>query len=647
MSLLGVAAGTVPGRKGNALRSYTDTLYILQATGLIASAAIATTVLISGRPLGAQFTPGLGVTFGMDPLSACFSLLIALIGLPALLYAKGHLHKSSNERPVILLTGLFLVAMLGVVTARDAGSFLLCWELMTIVPASTILLAGHGATARRAIFVYLALTHLGGAAVWVLLLWLSQLGALGHPEVLATQGIFVQTTVAVLALIGFGTKAGLMPIHTWLPRAHPLAPTHISALMSGVMIKVALYGLIRVFFFFWAGTSPLGPGLALIIAGAISALGGVLYALMQHDLKRLLAFHSIENVGIIVLGLGASLLLSDAHQSLWAALAFAAAMLHTLNHAVFKALLFLGAGAIGHATGELRLEHLGGLLKLMPQTGAAFFVAAVAISGLPPLNGFASEWLTLQALIHAAITAPLAIALPAALAVCSLAMAAALAVYCFVKVIGIVLLGTPRSENVAAAKEATPLERTATGTLAILCVALGLLPGFLIPLFMKSAGFTQTTSLQPGFSINGTGSLPTLTIGVVLAALIALLAYAKRTRRAAPAPVWVCGQDATTPQLRWSATGFSKPLRLVLTSLLPVHRSTRRQHAHGIVQSVYSHGEFHDWFDQSIYEPSLLVMLRGAARIRRLHSGSLRTYVGYLLATVMTLALLLRVGVFQ
>ncbi len=247
-------------------------------------------------------------------------------------------------------------------------------------------------------FVYVALTHLAGAGTWIAVLLLADAGAFGGTSQIAT-GSGLQIAIALAAIVGMGAKAGLMPLHVWLPRAHPIAPAHVSALMSGVMIKVAIYGLVRVLVE-WLGVLPQWVGVLVLGLGALSAVAGVVYALFQHELKRLLAFHSIENVGIIVLGLGACLLLRARGADQWAAFALGAALLHTLNHAVFKGLLFLGAGAFERAVGSLELDRLGGLLRRMPWTGAAFAVGAMAIAGLPPLNGFASEWLTLQALVH-------------------------------------------------------------------------------------------------------------------------------------------------------------------------------------------------------------------------------------------------------
>ena len=367
---------------------------------------------------------------------------------------------------------------------------------MTLAPAAAILVRDSGASVRHAVYVYLAVTHLGGAGVWICVLALAHYGALGDPAALAAQGAGVQALIIAAAIVGFGTKAGLMPLHSWLPRAHPVAPSHVSALMSGVMIKVALYGLIRVLFE-WAAPPPLWAGLVVLGLGLLSALGGVLYALVQHDLKRLLAFHSIENIGIVALGLGASILFASEGDSTWAAIAFAAALLHILNHAVFKALLFLAAGAFERAVGCLDLDRIGGLLRRMPWTGGAFLVGSMAIAGVPPLNGFASEWLTLQALIHVALGPSLGLGLAGALATAGLAATAALAVFCFVKVVGLVLLGAPRRAEAEAAMEASPGMRFGPVFLAGCCVALGAVPGLLVPSLMELAPQPRSLSAEP------------------------------------------------------------------------------------------------------------------------------------------------------
>src|SRR5581483_10595429 len=312
-------------------------------------------VLAAGGSHGAGFTSELHPRLGVDALSGFFLGTLGLVAAPALVFAQRYLEPDARGRATAALSSPFLLAMAGVVCARDPVTFLAGWESMTLVPATIILVAA-------------------GA------------GGIGNSAA-AGAGSGLQAAVVLAALAGMGTKAGVMPLHVWLPRAHPIAPAPVSALMSGVMIKVALYALVRVVVE-WAGPPPLWLGVLVLAAGALSALGGVVYALFQHDLKRLLALHSIENVGIILLGIGACLVLRARGAETWAAFALGAALLHTLNHALFKALLFLGAGAFERAAGSLELDRLGGLLRRMPWTGGAFLVGAAAIAGLPPLNGF-------------------------------------------------------------------------------------------------------------------------------------------------------------------------------------------------------------------------------------------------------------------
>ncbi len=596
-------------------------------------------VLVSGHAVGAGFRSDVHPALGLDGLSGFFLVLVAVVGAPAALFARDSLDADWQGRSLAVATGVFLMALVGFVCARDVSTFLGFWELMTLVPAGAILLARQDEQARHGVFVYLAITHIGGAGVWVSMLVLAAHGALGGPPL----GGGLAAFVACMSLIGFSTKAGLMPLHSWLPRAHPLAPGHISALMSGVMIKLALYGLIRVLFQ-WLTAPGLWVGVTLLAVGALSCLGGVLYALMQHELKRLLAFHSIENVGIVALGLGSSLVFRDIGQETWSAIAFAAALLHALNHALFKGLLFLGAGAFSRAVGALELDRLGGLLRRMPWTGATFALGAMAIAGLPPLNGFASEWLTLQALLHLGIADHLGLAFAGALATAALAGTAALALYCFVKVIGLVALGAPRRPECADASDAPPGMRASMVFLAAGCVALGVLPGLLVPTLAALGPGHSGLSASATLTVPGTGSLPTLALTVGLVALVAVLVRLAGARRAAPAPVWVCGQ-ATAVGLQWTSAGFTKPLRLVLESLLRPRRDVELVTRSGVVQSVAYRAEVPHLFDTLLYGPVSRGALRGARVARRLQSGSLRAYLVYLLALLGVLLALARVGV--
>jgi hydrogenase-4 component B len=377
--------------------------------------------------------------------------------------------------------------------------------------------------------------------------------------------------------------------------------------------------------------------------GLLSALVGVLYALAQQDLKRLLAFSSIENVGIVALGLGASILLASQGERTWAAIAFAAALLHILNHAVFKALLFLAAGVFERAVGSLELDRIGGLLRRTPWTGGAFLIGSMAIAGVPPLNGFASEWLTLQALIHVAFGPSVGLGLAGGLATAGLAATAALAMFCFVKVVGLVLLGAPRRAEVEAAVEAPAGMRAAPVFLAGCCIALGAVPGLLIPSLMELAPQSQSLTAGPGLSIPGTGSLPSPWLLAGLLALSGALWRLRGSRWTAPTPAWACGQRVE-PSLSWSSAGFTKPLRLVLESVLRPRREIVAVRERGQLQSIRYRGEIPHLFDTLLYGPVQRGALAGALVARRLQSGSVRAYAAYLLALLLGLLVAVRIG---
>ena len=617
----------------------------VQAAAMAVLGVVGIAVLVDGEVLGASFRSTIAPAFGLDPLSGFFLGVLALTAVPTLVFARDYLPASPGARTVGVLTPAFLLSLVGVLTARDVTSFLAFWELMTLVPAAAILVVRRDREVRSAVYAYLAITHLGGAGVWIALITLVQHGAIGDPSALAAAGTGAQTLVAITALIGFGTKAGFIPLHAWLPRAHPVAPAHLSALMSGVMIKVALYGLIRVEFQ-WLGTTPRWLGLALLAIGLLSSLGGVLWALVQHDLKRLLAYHSIENVGIIALGLGASLLFADAGNRTWAAIAFAAALLHVANHAIFKALLFLGAGALERAVGSLELDHLGGLLRRMPWAGGAFLIGSMAIAGLPPLNGFASEWLVLQSLLHVASYRPLGVALTGGVALAGLALTAALALLCFAKVVGLVLLGSPRRVECEAAVDPPVGMRVGMAVLAVLCVVLGLVPGLVVPTLAGLAPAVHGSVLarHAGLVVPGTGSYLPLPLAVALASLTVVLIGVRGKRRAAPAPSWAGGQPVVGA-LRWTSAGFTKPLRLVLEVVLRPHREIEVARGGGMVQSITYTGHVPSLLDASVYEPTVRAGMRAASVARRLQSGNVRTYAAYLLGLVIGLLVLIYTGV--
>ncbi|HEV7132104.1 MAG TPA: proton-conducting transporter membrane subunit [Gaiellaceae bacterium] len=613
-----------------------------QAVGVLLIGVAGTWMFAAQTSSGSAFSSTLDVRFGVDGLTAFFLATLGIVGAPALLFATRYLEPTRRGRATAGLLGAFMLTLAEVLCARDPLTFLAGWELMTLLPAAMILVSRSDTTARETVFLYVALTHLAGAGTWIAVLLAAHAGAFGGGTALA-HGSGLQIGIAVAALLGMGTKAGVMPLHTWLPRAHPIAPAPVSALMSGVMIKVAIYGLVRVLVD-WLGVLPLWIGVLVLALGAFSAVGGVVYAIFQHDLKRLLAFHSIENIGIILLGLGACLVLRARGADTWAALALAAALLHTLNHAIFKALLFLGAGSFERAVGSLELDKLGGLLRRMPWTGGAFLVGAMAIAGLPPLNGFASEWLTLQALVHVPAYGGIGDGVAGAVALAALAATAALAVLCFVKVVGLVLLGPPRRPEVAAATEVPKAMRTAMLLLAAACVVLGVAPGLLVGRLSGLAPWPSHIATTAGLQLPGTGSLPTVALVLVLGVLTGAFALARGRRVAAAAPTWACGQ-LVQPQLLWTSAGFTKPLRLVLESVLRPQREIEIHERSGLVQEISYSGRVPHLLDERLYLPVVRLALAAAGQARRLQTGHLGTYVAYLIALVVVLLAAVKAGV--
>ncbi len=644
---LPVIAGVCVLGAGIVLSAWSRTVLLaplVQAAGLVVIGVAGMLVTIRGEVVGSPFTDGLGPAVGVDPLTGFFLVVLAVASAPALVYSRDYLRDEPNARGITAIGGVFALAMIGVLVTRDVLGFLFMWELMTMAPAIAILLHHRDRDASRTVLNYVGITHLAGVGVWVAMLGLAYLGAFSDPAALVSQPEWVRSLLAVAALIGFGTKAGLMPAHTWLPRAHPAAPSNVSAVMSGVMIKVAVYGLVRMLFF-WL--SPLPGWVAPVLLGLalLSCLGGVLYALMAHELKRLLAFHSVENIGIIALGLATALLAAGSGHREIAAIAFSAAMFHTLNHAVFKSLLFLGAGSFHRAVGDLDVDRLGGLLRRMPLTGVAFLVGAMAIAGVPPFNGFASEWLTFQGAIQLMLTGATSAVIAGGLATAGLAATAALAVFCFVKVSGLVLLGPPRQHAAAEASEASRWMTVPVLFLAGLCVVIGLLPGGIIGMLANVSPFGPVPG-QTGTVIHlphaGTfAPLYALLFGGVVAALL----YQARRQNgvAETAPMWNCGQ-VMHPALEWTSAGFTKSLRLVLAGVLRPRRTVSIDRSAGAVSAVAHEAEVPQLFDDWLYRP--LGSAGGAVsrRLLQIQSGSLRTYLAYLLITLGVVLALVRIG---
>jgi hydrogenase-4 component B len=458
--------------------------------------------------------------------------------------------------------------------------------------------------------------------------------------------------VFVLFLVGFGVKAGVIPFHVWLPQAHPAAPSSISALMSAVLITAGIYGLFRVCAF-GLGIPSVSWGLTFMGLGTLSAILGVLYALTQSDLKRLLAYSTIENAGIMVLGLGAAMLALAYGRTELATVGVAASLAHVLNHAAFKGLLFLGAGSVVMGTGTRQLEQLGGLLRRMPWTGLWFLVGAMAIAGLPPLNGFVSEWLTFQALMLGFNSTPGLLRLNYPLGAAMLALTSALAAACFVRVFGIGFLALPRSPAAADAHEAPRTMLVPLASLALLCVGLGLFPGAVLRTLGRV--LASLPGLQPAVPIEwGLGmispvgsfdhAMPAMFAVALLGAIAGAGALAARAGLAVRrTPTWGCGGELSA-RTEYTATAFSKPLMMIFRA---VYRPTRQVEALAEVspyfpQEVRYRSEIEPTFERYLYDPLLRTVLRVANGMKVLQAGSLHAYLAYVL--VLGVLLLLWLG---
>jgi formate hydrogenlyase subunit 3/multisubunit Na+/H+ antiporter MnhD subunit len=511
--------------------------------------------------------PGGALALRLDALSAVF--LLPIFGISGAGAVYGLAYFPQAERPgealrLQIFYGLVTAGMALLVVAGDALLFLVGWEVMALSGFLLVLTEHTRPAAQRAAFVYLAAAHVGTLALFALFALLGhEAGSFDFARMAAAR-LAPGPGVFLLMLLGFGLKAGLMPLHFWLPGAHAAAPSHVSALMSGVLLKTGIYGILRVSGLFAA--PPAWWGFTVLAVGAVSAVLGVAFALAQHDLKRLLAYHSVENVGIIAMGVGLALLGRATGDATLAFLGFAGAALHVVNHALFKALLFYGAGAVDHACGTRELDVLGGLARAMPLTAGLFLLGAVAISGLPPLNGFVSEWLVyLGALRTLSAGAPLLSF--AVLAAPTLALVGGLAAACFAKVHGTVFLGQARSERPGRAHEVPGAMLGPMALLAAACVAIGLAPAAVVPALRRAAA--AWTGLPPGAFLeparSAAASAGTITLVSATLVLAALGALAWRRSRALPATeteTWGCGYARPTARMQYTASSFAEMLTL-------------------------------------------------------------------------------------
>lgn len=618
--------------------------------------------MLADLPFG---LPWLSWHLRLDVLSAFFFIVLGTVTLPAALYGFGYCHELDHKpmrlTPMLICTALVIVSMQLVLLADDAFAFMVGWELMSL--SGYLLVASHHerAEARRAAFLYFLIAHIGALAI---LLGFGVLAGFGESYAFASMRATTLSSAwaslaFALALFGFGTKLGLVPLHLWLPEAHPVAPSYISAMMSALLVKIAVYGFIRLGFDL-LGTVQWGWGVAVLIVGAVTALYGVLNALVQYELKRLLAYSTIENIGIVFMGLGLAMIyLANAHIQL-AALAFIASLYHALNHACFKGLLFFGAGAVLHNAHSDNLDHLGGLLNRMPWTGFLFLIGCLSIASLPPFNGFVSEWLFFQAALQAdqLHSGVLRVCIPIAAAV--LALTAALSAAAFVKAYGLTFLGQPRSDKARHAHEVSLSMRIAQGLLAGLCLLLGVLPTLVVAALARvsqhlfngtlpSASAHGWLWLTPVSAEKASYSAPIVFFGIALAVLAWATVYVRlrRSRRAREmprVPAWDCGFGGLTPRMQYSASAFSMPIQQIFKGLWRVRvHATPAKPSHQLGQANYQN-YLQDTEDRTwlwLYEPIAWLTRAAARRIGLLQTGHLRHYLLYSLLTLVLLLWLL------
>lgn len=583
--------------------------------------------------------------FGVDHLSAWFLLPIFLIPGCAALYSRSYWHADHHHATVRKMTfffGVMTASMSGVVLARDGIGFLFAWEIMALAAYFLVSTEDEKPEVSEAGTLYMITTHTGTLALFAFFPLLNLMNGswlFPAPSSLdAASGL--STAIFLTALFAFGLKAGIMPLHIWLPSAHANAPSHISAAMSGVILKVGVYGLFRTLSFFHG--VPLWWGCIVLALGVISGVAGVAFAIGQHDLKRLLAYHSIENIGIIFMGLGVALIGQNIGSKATMLLGMSGALLHVLNHAIFKALLFLGAGSVIHATGTREIDLLGGIARRLPRTALLFGIGSVAICGLPPLNGFVSELLIYLGLFQG-IQREGGAAAATALAAPALALVGGLAVACFVKVYGVIFLGVPRSDQHVARHEAGWQMLLPMLLLGVLCVAIGIAPGAVtaslehvsLTILPAQAGLT-------GLPLRELAPMAMITCsGIGLLAVIAVLAFWYRRKLAdsvcSETVTWGCGYQRPAARMQYSASSFAEILTSLFAFLLRPH--THRPAT--IVGLFPGRSRFYSHVPEVVLElvyiPALADLYHRFSGVRRLQSGILQQYVLYSLITLIAL----------
>jgi hydrogenase-4 component B len=576
-----------------------------------------------------QITPSFQFFFMVDRLSAFFIALISVVSVAVAIYSIQYVEHGDHENRKNLIVALmngFILSMLLVVSSFSMFSFLFFWEIMALSSFMLVMTEFEKKETQKAGIFYFIMTHL--STLFLLFAFLFIYTQTGTFEMQAIHADPLITSVAFgFLFLGFGIKAGIIPFHKWLPYAHPASPSNISALMSGVMIKVAIYGLVRFILLL-----PLQTwwGMLILFAGTISAVLGVIYALKEHDIKRLLAYHSIENIGIILIGMGLYVTFAVSGLETVAFLALAGALFHTLNHAIFKSLLFMTSGSIVNATGTRNIEEMGGLIKRMPKTALLFLIGAVSISALPPFNGFVSELMIFQTFFQSTALANPFIELLLIIALAVFALTSALAAACFVKAFGITFLALPRSHEAKEAKESPKLMLIGPAILAVLCVALGI---FSLQIFGVL-----------GFSL----PLPNmLFIGAVLASFYAFAFLAMRevaNRRERIAETWGCGILTQNAKMEYTASGFSEPIVTILKGIFRTQKKSERSF-YDPKNAIFKDGKAEinllKFFEERLYLPVADFVRKLALKVNNIQRGDVDLHVAYAFVTIVVFLLII------
>ncbi len=662
------------------------------------------TILLSGDDFGHSLwaLPPVGtITILLDRLSAVFLLIAAIVIFTSSVFSAAYMKRYAGHYKLAAFNGWYLIlcsSIVWILIAEDVFGFLLAWEAMSISSYTLVNFEHQRKGTSKAGYLMLAMGEAGFIAVAIALLLLAVRAGSWQFSQLKEAGIGLEPVarwiVFLLSFFGFGVKAGLVPVNAWLARAHPAAPANVSAILSGVILNLGLYGIIRVNFLL-VPVNTVGVGLVILLTGTISALVGILYATTETDLKGVLAHSSIENIGIVTLGLGAGVIFAALGRPLLSGMALIAAFYHMLNHSFYKALLFLGAGSVDEHAGTRDLDRLGGLMRVMPWTGCAFLVGALAISAVPPFNGFVSEWLMLQTLLRGVQIPSTALRLIFALCGAVLALTAALAVTCFVKAFAIGFLGLPRSEGAAKAVEARRVAIAPLGLLSVLCLILGVLPTYVIPALNHElqpliSPASAETLVPPFFTANaenrqlppaflqdfqnlgaqsGRGLLPGRGLVVLLRgleqnpvvfamsssysfialAILLLLAWfvvsrLTRKRVLARRPLWAGGIPRLLPQMTYTATGFSNPVRVVFQAIFQpnITEDTRQTVAVHFRTAIHRQREETHVVDRLFLRPVGAATRWIAGFLAGMHHGRLNTYVTYVLAFLLLILFLYR-----